>query len=404
MKFKDILFLNLFILIFINSKENYLKKLKIDNDYDWTIVGAGPAGIIIAAVLLELGISEKSIFWIDPDFKVGRLGEFYSSVPANSNVASIIKFMQMCKVISEINTPSIQNLNNMNPLDFPKLQAMVDPLQDITDIFLKKVNFHRGFLENLEFIDNSWNIIVSGDKKIKSKNVILATGCKPRILNFSEGKEMIPLDLALNKDYINENIKKDDEVAVFGSAHSAVLILKFLVEANTKKIINIYRSPFIYALDMGNWVLNSTHGLKGLAAKWAREFLENKENLPNNLFRFKSENKEEINGLIKDCNKVIYAVGYQKNDLPEIYVNSDIINPNNFNAETGIIGPRLFGIGLAFPGEYINQDGSTEKLIGINSFMLYAQSMAPFWISQRKINNFNLMLNELKEFINIEIL
>ena len=142
MKFKDILFLNLFILIFINSKENYLKKLKIDNDYDWTIVGAGPAGIIIAAVLLELGISEKSIFWIDPDFKVGRLGEFYSSVPANSNVASIIKFMQMCKVISEINTPSIQNLNNMNPLDFPKLQAMVDPLQDITDIFLKKVNFN----------------------------------------------------------------------------------------------------------------------------------------------------------------------------------------------------------------------------------------------------------------------
>lgn len=404
MKFKNIFILNIFILILINSKQDYLKKLKINSDYEWTIIGAGPAGIIITAVLLELGINEKSIFWVDPDFKVGRLGEFYSSVPANSNVESIIKFMKMCKVISEINTPSIKNLNNMNPLDFPKLEVIINPLQDITDIFLKKVNYYKGILENLEFTDDLWNISLSENKKIKSKNVILATGSKPRILNFSDDKEIIPLDLALNKDYLNKNLKKDDSVAVFGSAHSAILILKFLVESNINKIINIYRSEFVYAVDMGNWILNNTHGLKGLAAKWAKEFLENEKNYPINLFRFKSENKIEIKNLIKDCNKVIYAVGYEKNDLPEIYVNSNLISTNNFNPENGIIGPRLFGIGLAFPGEYVNQNGQTEKLIGINSFMLYAQSMAPFWINQRKINDLKLMLNELKEFINIEIL
>ena len=45
------------------------------------IIGAGPAGIIVAGLLLDLGVEKDDIIWIDPLFNVGRIGEFYSNVP-----------------------------------------------------------------------------------------------------------------------------------------------------------------------------------------------------------------------------------------------------------------------------------------------------------------------------------
>ena len=160
------------------------------------------------------------------------------------------------------------------------------------------------------------------------------------------------------------------------------------------------KNEITYAVDMGDWVQNSANGLKGVAAKWAKEVLEN--NKPKNLIRVKNT-KENLDKYLPECNKIIYAVGYEINNLPDI--NVEIIP----DSETGIIGPNLFGIGIAFPGSSITPDGKIEHGIGLNSFMKYAQKVIVNWIKKDNYSIFKLRIKRKKyqkfeELFNIEIL
>ena len=51
--------------------------------YSWAVIGAGPAGIISVGQLLEHGVSDYEILWIDPEFSPGRMGKYYGKVPSN---------------------------------------------------------------------------------------------------------------------------------------------------------------------------------------------------------------------------------------------------------------------------------------------------------------------------------
>ena len=41
------------------------RSIRYNCDYEWAIVGAGPAGIILIGLLLDLGTDPKSIVWIE---------------------------------------------------------------------------------------------------------------------------------------------------------------------------------------------------------------------------------------------------------------------------------------------------------------------------------------------------
>eukprot|EP01035_Chromulina_nebulosa_P008593 gene8593-11647_t len=62
--------------------------------------------------------------------------------------------------------------------------------------------------------------------------------------------------------------------AVIGGSHSAMLVVKNLVEAGAKKIINIYRSDlrFMHKTEEG-WLRFQGTGLKGPVGKWTAENL-----------------------------------------------------------------------------------------------------------------------------------
>ena len=49
--------------------------------YDAAVVGAGPAGLAVAATLLDAGV--ESLLWVDPCFDGGRLS-IYGEVPSES--------------------------------------------------------------------------------------------------------------------------------------------------------------------------------------------------------------------------------------------------------------------------------------------------------------------------------
>ncbi len=340
--------------------------------YKWAIVGFGPAGIVTAGLLLDLGVADKDIVAIDPEFNVGRVGEYYSNVPSNTKTRLFVDFIKACKVFQECHSECIDKLYSYDQeVEYP-LQIIVDPLKDITAHLRTKIASVQDSIQALYFDNNVWHITTKGDDHFTAENVVLAIGSHPKRLDYDCAHE-ICLDVALDKNLLAQAVNTNDAVAVIGSAHSAVLVMKFLSELKTKRIINFYRAPFQYEI---------VGGIAGMAAQWAKEVLE--KNKPINLLRLYND-QQARDAWMDACNKVIYAVGYERNEAP-------MINGNNaelsYDGHSGVIAPRLFGIGIAFPEQYINEAGNIDNKVGLNSFMCYAQRIIPEWLPKREPNRF----------------
>lgn len=371
-------YLSLILLIFIFSGpfEQIAYAAQSENT-NWCIIGGGPAGIIMVSILRDLGIPDAEIFWIDANqFNVGRLSS-YPTVPGNVKTGYLVNFFKSLKTFQEISSPALNKLLHSNEYDINlecPLKVITDPLQEVTDHLLTKVNAIHGKVNSLDFVDDNWQISIN-DTKITAHYTVLATGSHPRQLDY--GITEIPFDLALDKDALSTQIRPHDVVAVVGSAHSAILILKFLSEMRVGRILNLYTEPIKYTVDMGGWFLHQEEGLKGITARWAKEVLEKK--LPSNLMRV-INTPENRKSWLANCTKIIYACGFEKNNLPLINGKK---TDGSYNETTGTIGQRLFGFGIAFPEKVVDKAGNTEHRVGLLSFLSYAQRVVPQWITTK---------------------
>jgi hypothetical protein len=101
-------------------------------------------------------------------------------------------------------------------------------------------------------------------------------------------------------------------------------------------------------------------GLKGDVATWAKTVLE--VNPPANLVRLYNT-PEALQSCLAGCTKVICAVGFERNELPT--VNGDDSLYLNYDRSSGIIAPRCFGVGIAFPQQKTDPLGNVENLVGL---------------------------------------
>ena len=343
------------------------RSIRYNTDAEWAIIGAGPAGIIIIGLLLELGTDPKSIVWVDPEFNVGRLGKYYSTVPGNAKTKTYIEFLQSCQTFQDAHSPAFEKLYKLDQeIEYP-LQVIVDPLVDISNYLCTKLQCKKDSLCALSFSNDVWNIGLKNGNCFTASHVVLAVGSHPKKLDY-DCKNEIPLDLALDKETLSRQVSLKDTVAVVGSAQSAILLLKYLSELPVGRIINFYRNEIEF---------DGESGLKAATARWARDVLL--KTPPVNLLRI-FNSCDALRAWLPICTKIIYAVGYERNDLPTI-ANA----PNlNFNDPNGILGPRLFGIGIAFPEKYEDENGKTISRIGLLSFMEYAQEILPSWMATKK--------------------
>lgn len=340
---------------------------------DWLVVGAGPAGIAIVGVLIDLGIDAQNIVWLDPEFNVGRIGAYYQHVPGNSKVAEFIYFVNACQVFQECSSPELEKLRADDPKKYENLGAIIEPLHSITAHLKTKVMALEDSLVTLNFSQDTWHAGTALDTMIHARHVVLATGSRPRTLDY-ETHKVIPLDIALDPNNLSLLLTPHDIVGIVGGAHSAILLLKYLSTMPVKHIFNFYRQPIIYAVNMGTWTLNSDIGIKGTTAEWARNVLE--KNPPENLTRIKSDD-ELLQRVLPVCSRVIYAIGYERNPLPAINGTEPIMA---YDTHSGVIAPRLFGIGIAFPEVRPTPIHTNQLCIGLDCFMEYAQKQVPFWM------------------------
>lgn len=339
--------------------------------YEWCVVGAGPAGIAAVGKLLDVGVPAKAIAWIDPLFQVGDFGTIWRNVPSNTKVKLFTKFLETCESFDYKNCDKNFELNRLDPEKTCHLRYMADPLQWVSNHLKDKVHAIQDTAENFHMKNRTWEIKLK-NSAIRAKNAILAMGAEPKNLTYP-ALPTIPLQDGMDNERIKNHFGKEDTIAVFGSSHSAMLVLRNLIENNVKRIINFYRSPLRYAVYLEDWILFDDTGLKGTTADWAREHVDG--NWPKNLERVYA-NDENIEHYLPQCNKAIYAVGFERRLSPAI----ENIGPVSYIEQCGIIAPGLFGLGIAFPEAKCNPFGLLEYRVGLWKFMDYLQRVMPVWL------------------------
>ena len=338
--------------------------------FQWAVIGAGPAGIAAVGKLLDHGITPKDILWCDLNFQVGDLGRLWHNVSSNTSVRLFLDFLNAPQSFNYSKAPIDFTLNHLSPNDTCTLKHMVEPLQWISNHLKETVHATVALIRNIHLSRRLWTL--HSDTHIyHAHNVILATGSVPTALNYPN-IETIGLDVAVDQQRLSKAIKPQDTIAVFGSSHSAIIILHHLVSLGVKKIINFYRSPCRYAVDMGDWILFDNTGLKGNAAEWAHAHIDG--TWPPNLVRYNSDESNRMRHL-PECDKVIYATGFTRRNT--IAIGDDA--HHDYNPHVGIIGPGLFGLGIAYPEQKIDENGIIELQVGLWKFMKYLNRVMPIW-------------------------
>lgn len=342
-------------------------------EMDWAVVGAGPAGIAAVGKLLDHGVPGEKILWLDPAFNVGDLGAKWGNVSSNTKVGLFIKYLDYARSFQHEAYAKHDALYKLNPDDTCELHHVLAPLRWVTEQLQKQVQHRQVFIQHLKLHQGHWQLISHDHQPMLAKNVILAIGAEPKRLVFPNMTEII-LEDALDSKRLQKQCHKDDTVAVFGSSHSAVIaIQKLAEECKVTKIINFYRQPLRYAVYLKDYILFDDTGLKGNTAKWARANLHGNE--PKNLIRVLSSD-ENLAKYLPECNKAIYAVGFERRLLPHVEGFAEL----HYQPQSGIIAPGLFGVGLAFPEAKLNPLGMLEHRVGLWKFIEYLDYILPMWM------------------------
>lgn len=339
---------------------------------EWLVIGAGCAGIAAIGKLIDHQVSPAQIGWLDPHFKVGDLGKKWSNVPSNTKVGLFLKFLHGCNSFKFETCERSFPIQSIDPNQTCFLKEVVAPLQWVTDHLLQQVQHVRGEALALTFEEGYWNVKLDNTTLI-AKRVILAIGAEPKILSLPQAPPRLPLEIALNPEKLSKNIHPQDTIGVFGSSHSAILVLANLLKLDLTQVYNFYKDPHLYALYLDDWILFDDTGLKGSTAQWARENLD--APLPPKLKRMQVTHPA-FQETLSLCNKVVYAVGFERRKLPTL----EQFQNCGYQVTTGIIAPKLFGVGIAFPQAKFDRFGNLEYRVGLWKFLDFLNTAVPLWI------------------------
>jgi hypothetical protein len=210
---------------------------------------------------------------------------------------------------------------------------------------------------------------------------------------------------------------KRSVVGIIGNSHSGILAAMNLwtiatskvgdttsskvegkEEKRDLKIINFQRREILFAEYRDDGIVWDNSGLKGRTAEWARVNMLNpiKEGesesddgiIKQIRFDLSPDSEGEIYGhYLPQLTHLIYAVGYDRNPLPPITINSNKINEGELEFDMHSSGfhhsgkrvKGLYGTGIAFPEETEDPEGHVEAAVGFGKFVKFAERVKGEW-------------------------
>ncbi|KAL1986916.1 hypothetical protein VTN96DRAFT_5333 [Rasamsonia emersonii] len=379
------------------------------------VVGAGPAGIAVVGNLLEQHVGR--IAWVDPYFDGGRVNRKYREVPSNTKVSFFQAFATAVQPFRNVirSTPTPNAFSVMTKLEQNEtcsLHYAVDMCRALTDGLVKmdQVYQYRGTVIGADLRDKSSGWIVRirkesrEDVEVVAPRLILCTGSSPTVLPLPIPGlpiERLDLDIVLKPSDLYRVIPTAEPVtvAVVGGSHSAILALMNFVDlARTThpklRVKWFTRHPLRYAEYMDGWILRDNTGLKGLAAQFAREQLEDSRLPSSEAGRFiekidcsggKEASAYETH--LPACTHIVYAVGFTRDPLPKLTRNGAPLTPEFDHVSGGFydqdrqVIPGLYGAGIAFPERVVDPYGNVEYAVGFFKFMKFLKRVCPSWVA-----------------------
>src|SRR6201998_1377325 len=113
-------------------------KEKTMTRYEWTVIGAGPAGIAAVGRLLDHGIAPAKIAWVDPDFTAGDLGDKWRAVHSNTAVSLFLDYLNASPSFRFHEAPPFK-LTEVDPGETCLLDLVADPLVWISEHLRQRV-------------------------------------------------------------------------------------------------------------------------------------------------------------------------------------------------------------------------------------------------------------------------
>ena len=330
------------------------------------IIGAGASGILLSLLLQQFGLPTNDFCIIDPHFDGGDLQRKWPNVISNTPWSATTDAFRRC-------LPS---------LDLPKWSKELPPDQPtplrtiaklLRDLFqAAKFQTVRGIVQRATWKpeDGTWIVYVqsgTGIVEINAARVLFAQGSIPK--HYDMPIPSIPLEVALDADRIKTYVKSSDQVIVFGTNHSGIIVLKNLVDSGVEKIVGVHKGsrPFIWARD------GEYEGLKLDGAAVADSIISGK--YPS--VRLVSyDNTPNLIRETRNATWVVYATGFQPDTTIRVSDESTDISQTEYDPNTGVLknAPNAWGFGIAYPSQA--PDGIHYD-VGISSFLEHFYKQIP---------------------------
>lgn len=397
------------------------------------VVGAGPGGITVVGNLLEHGAElqadQRKLVWVDPHFRGGRVNARYREVPSNTKVGLFVQFAHDVSpfraIVKRAAKPNALTALQELPQDQGcRLSRAANMCLMLTNGLTAHphVRAHRGEVTSasLDERTNVWKVGFDDGAHVTTSKIALCTGSSPVSKTLPAIERMhqqslkpVDLDIALAPSILAKTLDPaadNTTVAVVGASHSAILVLMNLVNLaeSTHPHLRIKwftRNQLRYAEYMDGWILRDNTGLKGQAAEWARQNLDD-ETFPNSpvskvITKVWAAGKEEevYEAELPECTHVVQAVGYARNPLPRfevvrkeggaatpLEVEYDNLNGRFYEKNGSKLEPDkkyipgLFGAGIAFPERVTDPLGNVEHAVGFWKFMNFVKKVVPDWV------------------------
>ncbi|GES56986.1 pyridine nucleotide-disulfide oxidoreductase-domain-containing protein [Aspergillus terreus] len=382
------------------------------------VVGAGPAGLAVMGNLLEKQLGGK-IAWVDPYFQAGRVHRKYREVPSNTKVSFFQAYATAVQpfrsVINSTRIPSpFSTMAKLDPEKTCHLHHAADVVRALTDGIVKmdQVLACRGAVTaaNLAETTLQWTVRITlqdhREIEVLTPRLILCTGASPTelpipTLDDNHHIERLDLDVVLKPSDLVSYLPRDmpQTIAVVGASHSAILALLNLVElARTShphlRIKWFTRHALRYAEYKDGWILRDNTGLKGQAADFARQQLEDAMLPHSEAGRFitkidcgNGQEPAQYRRHLPSCSHLVQAVGFTRDPLPELSVNGCALDPvfdpvsGGFHDGRGRAVSGLYGAGIAFPERVVDPYGNVESAVGFFKFMKFIKRVSPQWVA-----------------------
>ncbi|MCX7117504.1 MAG: FAD-dependent oxidoreductase [Legionellales bacterium] len=321
------------------------------NDFHWSVIGAGPAGLAAVGQLLDAGIQPQQVAWIDPTFRVGDFGTRWKHVVSNTPCSSFIKYYQAFGSFSFHARAKPFMIEKIASENVCPLLLAAEPLQWITHLLQNQVFSFSDTAVTLKLAQTGWKIHLKSGKMLTTQKIILAIGAEPNVLPFPQ-LSTISLKDALDINQLQTKISPEDVIAVFGAYLSARNVSENLAKTGVKSIIHFYRSERLFQQHVGSLDLKAS----------VESYLITSSNLLANIPR---------------CNKAIYAVGFSRRDINIEGLPTDFLYDN----QNGMIASGIYGLGIAFPEVIPFTNGRLEyKVSAIYPMMKHLKKCFPLWL------------------------